>query len=234
MLELITFTGIDERTSKDGVLEVARRHRATEWGFLAGSATGKKPRYPPLATIDAWRDFTADNGLQTALHLCGRYSREIAAGRGNEHLQLCARFGRVQVNLPGAERYARIGAIAEFQAALGVPVILQHDDGWDSVPGEHDGIEYLFDRSGGRGLAPKRLCDHWPEPRADKRRYGYAGGIRIENADQAFAFANSHGDDCRTWLDMETHVRTDDHLDLGKVESICKLREQHFVADPST
>ena len=181
MLELVTFTGIDVRTSKDGVLEVARTHRAIEWGILAGSATGKEPRYPPLTTIDAWRAFAAENSLKTALHLCGRYSRNVAAGRGGEHLRLCAGFSRVQVNLPAAERHARIGAIVEFQAMLGVPVVLQHDGDWDSVPREHDGIEYLFDRSGGQGLAPERLCDHWPEPRADGRRYGYAGGIRIEN-----------------------------------------------------
>lgn len=134
MPELITFTGIDERTSRDGVLELARRRHGIEWAMLVGSATGQEPRFPPLATIDAWRDFAADHRLRTALHLCGRYSRDVAAGRGREHLALCAGFSRVQVNLPAAERHARIGAIIEFQQALGVPVILQHDGGWDSVP----------------------------------------------------------------------------------------------------
>ena len=115
-----------------------------------------------------------------------------------------------------------------------MPVILQHDDGWDSVAREHDGIEYLFDRSGGRGLAPEQLCDHWPEPRADGRRYGYAGGIRIENAHQAFAFAKRHERDCRTWLDMETHVRSDDYLDRGKVEPSADSEGNTALANPST
>ena len=232
MPELITFTGIDERTSRDGVLELARRRHGMKWAMLVGSATGQEPRFPPLATIEAWRDFAPDHRLRTALHLCGRYSRDVAAGRGREHLALCAGFSRVQVNLPSAERHARIGAIVEFQQALGVPVILQHDGGWDSGPTRHEGIEYLFDRSGGRGVAPDRLCEHWPEPRADGRRYGYAGGIRIETAHEAFAFSERHGEACRSWLDMETHIRTDDRLDLGKVERICRLGPAHATSEP--
>ena len=233
MLELVTFTGVDIRTSRQRAVELAEQHPGTEWGFLAGSATGNEPRFPPFTTLAAWRDFAADNGLRTALHLCGRYSREVARGRGREHLSLWAGFGRVQINLAAAERHARIGAIVEFQDALGAPVILQHDRGWDAVPTMHEGIEYLFDRSGGRGLAPERLCEHWPDAPAETRRYGYAGGIRITNAHHAFAFAMRQRNGSSTWLDMETHVRSDDYLDLSKVEKICKLRRRAETGEPN-
>ena len=105
MLELVTFTGIDVRTSKDGVLEVARKHRAIEWGILAGSATGKEPRFPPLTTIDAWRAFATDNSLKTALHLCGPL-QPGRRGRQGRRAPAAVRWVQPRAGQPAGSRAA--------------------------------------------------------------------------------------------------------------------------------
>ena len=138
----------------------------------------------------------------------------------------------MQVNLPANERHGRVDAIVEFQQSLGVPVILQHEGA--GTTSRENTMASSSCSTGRVGEESRRssLCEHWPERPADGRRYGYAGGIRIENALEAFAFTQRHGEACRTWLDMETHIRTDDYLDLGKVERICRLRCAHGRCEP--
>ena len=82
----------------------------------------------------------------------------------------------------------------------------------------HPRIEYLFDESGGRG---KR--GDWPDPWPvlPGMRCGYAGGLGPDNVDEALEFVERHPD-ARIWLDMESGVRTNDWMDLEKVEAVCQ------------
>ena len=217
MIEFLTLCGVDERTREEEVLGLAERFRNIEIGVLAGTRTGHEPRYPPLPVIDRWRSFGRNHAIGTALHLCGRLARSVAVGHHEEALALSTGFGRVQINLlPGARRSAA-PQLQAFQQKLGRPVILQHDDFWESRPGLGlDGLEYLFDRSGGTGT---ELIGLWPSP-IQGIRVGYAGGIGPDTIGKALAFAKRYARD-RIWLDMESRIRTDDWFDINLAGAVC-------------
>ena len=230
MLELITFTGVDENTDLEEVRKIAAQYQQAEFAVLAGSQTGGgNPIFPPMDTVRKLRDL---EGVRTAVHLCGSHAR-MAAGEmytGGEHAPhplnlLCNGFGRVQINLHGdMENPARVRvsapSIERFaQETKTGSVILQHREDWEKIPLDHPGIEYLFDLSEGAGMESFEL---WPEPPAG-RRVGYAGGIGPHNIHRAMEFVNEHTH-ARLWLDMERNVRGQDYLmDLRKVREVCRM-----------
>ena len=226
MLEIITFTGIDERTDLNEVAEISAQYPETEFAVLVGSQTGgDNPIFPLWETVR--RFGTLSPGVRTAIHLCGHLARK-AAGEENlsRSLQLiCEKFGRIQVNLHGDEwdpnrvqiTNPNIKRFAE-QTGAG-SIILQHRGLWETVPIKHPRIEYLFDRSEGRG---KESFEQWPPPPEGKRA-GYAGGLGPHNIQRALKFLDRYPE-ARTWLDMERNVRTQDYwLDLRKVREVCQL-----------
>ena len=139
MLEAITFTGVGRMTGLDELARIAERYSGAEFAVLAGSKTGQgDPLYPPLETVRE----VSGRLPRTAVHLCGRYARE-SAGEGPDSGRLeeiCRGFGRVQVNLPPAERHSqeesrRLYALARFADRLEAEtVILQHREDWSRVP----------------------------------------------------------------------------------------------------
>ena len=64
---------------------------------------GDNPIFPPLDTVRELRDL---DGVNTALHFCGKYTRMAAREmRATWPVRLKARgFGRVQINLHGEAR----------------------------------------------------------------------------------------------------------------------------------
>ena len=225
MLELVTFTGVDTHTDLKELARIASEYPRAEFAVLAGSQTGgDNPIFPPLDIVRALRNL---GGVNTALHLCGKYAR-MAAGETHapESLNLlCNGFGRVQVNLHGeAENpegvQVRAARVRRFvHEAETRNVILQHRGPWSEIPMEHPRIEYLFDLSEGRG---QEGFEHWPDP-PEGRRVGYAGGLGPRNITTALEFAKGHPD-ARMWFDMERNVRDQDHrLDLDMVREVCRL-----------
>ena len=225
MLEIITFTGVDERTDLKALAQISEQYPQAEFAVLIGSQTaGQNQIFPPFRTVHAFRQLT---GVRTALHLCGQYARQVSGEeRWNHSLQLlCNDFGRVQVNLHGdhlkPERVRiRNGAIRRLAILTGIKsVILQHRGPWDTVPLQHPRVEYLFDLSEGSG---QESFSQWPEP-PEGRRAGYAGGLGPHNILQAMDFVDKHPA-ARLWLDMERNVRTPDYwFDLDKVAEVCRL-----------
>ena len=139
MLEAITFTGIGRRTDLDELAGIAGRYPRAEFAILAGSQTGQgDPLYPPLETV---REVAASLP-RTAVHLCGRYARESAGEELGSGLleSICRDFGRVQVNLPPAERHSqeesrRLYALTRFADRLDAEtLILQHREDWIRIP----------------------------------------------------------------------------------------------------
>jgi hypothetical protein len=230
VLEIITFTGVDENTDLEEVRKIAARHPEAEFAVLAGTQTGwGNPIFPPLDVIRKLRDL---EGVRTAVHLCGIYAR-MAAGEtdagetDNPHSLniLCNGFGRVQINLHGDmanPNRVRVSArsVESFAERTGTgSVILQHRGPWADIPLDHPRVEYLFDLSEGAGIESFEL---WPHP-PQGRRAGYAGGIGPHNIRRAMEFVNEHTH-AQLWLDMERNVRTPDYLmDLGKVREVCGL-----------
>ena len=110
----------------------------------------------------------------------------------------------------------RTQALIEFAEAVSCDhVIVQHRDGFDTVPVDHPKVEYLFDRSGGAGRAG---FHEWPHP-PRRGRVGYSGGIGPANIDQAMEFVNQRPS-YAMWLDMEGRVRDDGWLCLPAVKAV--------------
>ena len=224
-LEIVTFTGIDLRTSMSEAHEIQMEFPRVEFGILVGSKThpntSESNRFPPLSIIDSWRiknTSETENTFETegiAIHLCGKYSRDATRRDGDmEHaFDICTGFERVQVNSAKYPDHERIERFAEEVDARSI--ILQRRSA--EHPIHHPQIEYLFDKSGGRGTEG---FSHWPDPEREGR-CGYAGGINPGNVAKVLEFVTRHGDR-RVWIDMETGVRTDDWLDLGKVREVCE------------
>ena len=101
MLELVTFTGVDAHTDLKELARIANEYPRAEFAVLAGSQTGgDNPIFPPMDTVRALRNL---DGVNTDLHLCGKYARMAAGETHAPHSLnlLCNGFGRVHVNLHG-------------------------------------------------------------------------------------------------------------------------------------
>lgn len=200
--DFITFTGVDNQTPISRMQELSATF-PIEWGVLfSPQRQGHDPRYPGRQALDR----ILASGLRLAAHLCGGYSVRIMDGMAPDVPVDLAAFSRVQVNhsAPDAAR------IAEFSSRCGRRCISQTRSG--EFPAD-DRLDWLFDASGGRGMAPL----FWP--RYPGRPVGYAGGIGPENVAASIDAIGAHGS---YWIDMESRVRTGDIFDLDCVEEVCQ------------
>ena len=220
----LTFTGVDEHTDLDALAALWRQYPLVEIAVLAGThttngpasaRTDPNPRFPSRTTISAFMGLAKGLGRQSAIHLCGCYSREVNGGSFQNARVLTQGFSRVQVN--AREKDYEMMSIQEFADKLGddYEIIIQTRETPTRVF-EHPKISRLFDKSGGRGIANFL---EWSPPPDESGHMGYAGGINPDNVEQALERATAMA--TRTWLDMESGVRTDNRFDLAKVKRVC-------------
>ena len=226
MIETVTFTGVDNHTSLLDLPGIARQYPKVEFGILIGSQPGGI--YRTLPEAEEFKSYCRFMGIRSALHLCGRYSRLVMDTGGATNfnaydlLGVCAGFNRVQVNLHGDYwNQNRIDVSAEniiwFASEVEADsVILQHREPWEDTPVRHPSIEYLFDRSEGRGAEG---FDAWPPP-PPHVRVGYAGGLGPQNIGRALAFSEKHPD-ARLWFDMESNIRQAGVFSAARVSMVC-------------
>lgn len=214
--EFITFTGVGDDTQIPAMLGLARLY-PIEWGVLFSSKRqGREPRYPAWDKIQALAHFASrrnDDCLTLAAHICGNYSSDImntGQVRGVDAV-LGRYFRRAQVN----HKWPEVGQVADWALRCGVRAVLQHQSS-DYVPTQAS-VDWLFDASGGRGIAP----EDWPMARSDEQLCGFAGGL---NADNVVAAVNYIGrTTTRYWLDIESGVRDDnDRFSLEKCRAVCE------------
>jgi hypothetical protein len=200
--QFITFTGADDATSIESMAALSARY-PIEWAILfSPSRQGKDPRYPGVAALGR----LSASGLRLAAHLCGDYARDVVEGRDPEIPVMLGSYARLQINhaAPNPE------AIAAYSKRVGVPCIAQARG--ETFP-DDTSISWLFDASGGRGIAPKA----WP--RHPGRTVGYAGGIGPDNVASSLAAIAADGP---YWIDMESGVRTGDLFNLDLVAAVCE------------
>jgi hypothetical protein len=222
-LRFVTFTGVDERTDFDSlvnqVVDAGRNARFIEWGVLySPSNAGKGGRYPSLEWLEDFAKKANEADLNIALHLCGSIVKDLVeCARTRERspdvnrvLKLAEKFGRVQLNTRGkeADEYAFKQLITLLSRNENrTCVILQWNE--HNAPlcrrlsFEHS-FEALVDGSGGRGITPAS----WPKlTEYDVRRFGYAGGLGPHNIlDQLPGIYEVAGDKT-FWIDMEQSLR---------------------------
>lgn len=206
--EFITFTGVDDHTSIDEMHRLSLVY-PIEWGVLFSPKRQGEGRYPGLNFIRTLVA-TRSDFVKLAAHLCGGDARDVVERGLGQHDQLIYdHFQRVQINTADPE--VKPSLIANWARHLEVSPILQCRGEFPDV----DGVEFLFDASGGRGIAPKA----WPK--GLNYRCGYAGGLNPDNVAAAVADIGTKAG--AYWIDMETGVRDDrDRFSLDKCQAVCE------------
>ena len=108
MIEILTFTGVDEKTDLQRMAELSRKYPKIEFGFLVGSKSRfdkSSGIWPSIFFVENMSVGCRKYDINTAIHLCGKYAREAITGfKGNNAPDLYPLlrhgFGRVQLNLP--------------------------------------------------------------------------------------------------------------------------------------
>lgn len=244
-LTRVTITGADDAVRPASLLELSEEFDFVEWGILVSETRRRTPRYPSFAWCFGFStDFegpVADRLARAALHLCGRDAR-AAFGHDfswiDNHSHV---FGRVQLN--GFQSFIKDDdALASiFRLAMGRPekrFILQAPteeamhaaqtiaSACRPVPDDEvRNVLALWDPSGGTG-APTST---WPSAPLGLK-VGYAGGIGPDNVVDMIHLINAVTSQ-DFWIDMESHVRTNDAFDLDKVRRVLELAKP-FVRPP--
>lgn len=219
----ITFTGVDERTDIDSLLDIQARYPRAEFGMLMAVEPTKRPnRYPDPRGAMARRILfgSVRKGVNLSAHLCGGLAREAAYGNWDNVYRHCPcfpSFQRCQLNIVRLEDVEDpVGHFAP--PTLDELIIQQHGadkcDAFLAIPDKYRrGV--LLDASGGKGV--------YADPAILEGPYhvGYAGGL---NPGNVRGFVETLLADSRVgdfWIDMETGVRTsDDWLNLDQVEAV--------------
>lgn len=206
----ITITGLDEFTDMERVSDLSQEFNV-EWGVLfSRNKQGKDIRYPSFDVIEKFLKYNVGTfGL--AAHLCGEYTQHIMEEIimfSFEETNLLFEFDAWQINHTNPDIKVLNRLYNSFGATKSI--IAQWRDE-TKFPLDWGNIFPLFDISGGKGISPELL----PESGSDKL-VGYAGGISPRNIRDFNARVNAYN----YWLDMESGVRTDNKLDLDKVEEV--------------
>lgn len=232
MLVGVTISGADKDTSADDMRRLSAQYPFLEWAMLVGGhREAERPRYPSDATLDARMD------AAQAAHFCGAAMREILDGR----LTTLERFlgmRRIQLNVGGlpiiGEKVAAALNVLSGRVPARRPTFLVQVDRLHGlqelrrIDSAVEGYDFapLFDMSGGRGLwlSPEDIQRHAAWARLWGQAHpggivGFAGGIAPDNVEWIVQeIQQAH--DGPFWIDMESGVRTDDRLDLRKVERV--------------
>ncbi len=220
MIDLCTFTGLDDRSDLSRIVALSAEFPYLEFGvLLSRTPEDKDARYPAYRQIESIVK-TLSGRVRLALHVCGRAVGEFVEGASDIDELVSAGIGRIQLNfsLPKVAF-----STEELDAAISrtsAKVITQHFPSNSALVTALASADHqvLHDLSGGRGIA---ATDHVP-PFPGKYT-GYAGGMGPENAlETASAIAAVSGD-TPVWIDMESRIRTDGYLDLDKCESVARV-----------
>jgi hypothetical protein len=204
----IAFTGVDRLEALPGMAALSARY-PIEWGLLLDEAQEGQPLFPDAELRAKLRPL----GLRLAAHVCGGAARAIADQPGFSELDLGG-FQRVQVNhgFKGSTE-AQVANVSAYGRRMGVRSMLQC---LGAFPDDAR-VDWLFDTSFGEGVSPSA----WPALPETGPFCGFAGGIGPHNA-AAVVAAIAAPPGALYWIDMESRVRTDGWLDLGKCEAVCK------------
>lgn len=208
---IVTFTGADDETSIDKMVEMSQAYSFVEFGILISSKKQGSPRYPTSGWLT---DFVEAKLPKVALHLQGRLLRDLMAGGdafAKEFADLIAGSQRIQLNFHGEDSILYYDELFKARLAESFPkhqFIFQVD----GVNGqaildtarktdESERFSPLFDKSAGAGILP----DSWPVN--DKYPFaGYAGGLGAHNVSKVVPSIEVAASGNRYWIDMETWV----------------------------
>lgn len=220
MLNRVTFTGVDDRTNVNDLVDLTKRFPFVEFGVLISKGNTNKNvvnRYPNATIFKKLKN----KGLNLSCHLCGSVARNIVKKDDwNEFFDLLGKdyeiFNRFQLNVSGVKGFSRdIHFIEDKDFIIQLKEDMSLYDFYKDLPNVYG----FQDNSGGVG----RFEDNWLD---SDRYFGYAGGLNIDNVESVIRdlYVVNNAD---FWIDMETSVRTFDWFDTNKCEQILKICEAY-------
>lgn len=234
MITTVTITGADDSIRPSELLPLTNRYPYVEWALLVSrSSTGFK-RFPSIKWIEELQSLSPD--LKLSCHLCGAYVKQILLGDidfiAKDLRTIWSAFQRVQINTHGIPHpFHQKEMLEVFGLWPEKEYIFQYDNQNSDIllAAHRNGIKCstLFDLSHGAGISPSEWPDLLPGIKC-----GYAGGISPENIINECIRVSEKTIEIETWIDMETHVRSnnDEDFDLTKVES-CLSQSQPFIKE---
>lgn len=237
-IDKVTITGADDSTDVQWMLAMQERYPFVEWGILVSHSSMGRYRFPSLDWLV--RLVPHQDKLQTSMHVCGKWVRQICDGDWSDMLSaigvVSERAKRVQLNFHAYthklnDRFFKSAQIASQNS--GWQLIFQIDSVNDGLLAQarinHLDAVPLYDLSGGAGVLPSQ----WPK-QLEGVYAGYAGGLGPRNVLEQVEKIKSVASG-RIWIDMETRVRTEDdsRLDESLVELVleqCSQMDCLYVA----
>lgn len=206
----IAFTGVDRLELRGEMERLARRY-PIEWGILIDEQPRQSALFPPPELVHA---LVEGSTMRWAAHVCGALATRIASGEERSPKDFLKPFKRLQINHGFSGSSAEQARhCSEYARLMGSRAVLQCQGEFPQDPQ----VDWLYDVSFGRGSRPTS----WPALPRGETLCGFSGGINAENVrDILGAIAAAPGS--TYWIDMESGVRTDGLLDLGKCEAVCR------------
>lgn len=229
----ITFTGVDDVTNVNYLLNLTNifPQLNIEFGVLYSKSNAGKGRYPSFYKINEICEYITKNRgkpeqINFALHVCGSSVGDLLDNK-EDTSWICKSFDRIQLNFV-YPRYSKEQLQKFLNNNLDKRIIFQYNDKNAEICNDLvkncPNLELLFDKSGGKGIAP----DSWPNCISGVR-CGYAGGLGPDNINDEFKKINLITKNQNIWLDMETKLRTNDTFDILKVIDVCNKLTSHNV-----
>lgn len=228
MKKIVTFTGVDNKTSLTSLQILANRYSSIEFGILVSKSNtnlDKVNRFPSFETID--KVLNADLS-SVSCHICGELARhyvhtgdfsEIRDFLGQERVD---KFSRFQLNIRGYDNYKLFVIDEDIHIIIQVSDPKSYQYFYQMQELNPDKVEALIDYSGGHG---KLGCFNYVSD--GDEIFGYAGGININNVAYILGYIEGKMEyNVNYWIDMESSVRTDDWFDTSKVREICSEVEK--------
>ncbi len=202
----VTFTGVDRVELIPGMMELSAEY-PIEWGILLDPAQEDNILFPAQNE----RTELLSSPLRFAAHVCGKPAQAIANG-GRPEVDLRG-FARLQLNhsRQGSSEAAIANAYS-YCLGQGLRLALQCQG---EFPADTR-ADWLFDVSFGAGAR----VTAWPVVHRSHPFCGFSGGLSPTTIGEALSKFRAAVD---YWIDMESGVRTDGLLDLGKCAQVCKL-----------
>lgn len=249
-----TFTGVDNSTDLEYLEFHSFLYPFVEWGVLLSfDRMGKDPRYPSLETFLKFKKIrdNAKTKMNSALHLCGRAAHAfISNSFTDDECELfntvSSGFDRIQLNINMCDsRYDttnyhnNISSLALTAKLIRQHLILQYNDNNKELFQDPD-IQYIIkqgyvhvlkDSSGGKGIYNSDFeIPIWCMDAV----LGFAGGYGPENIEHALEEIYLNVKDNKLssqhfTIDMEGKIRTDDKLDLDKINQVSTIANNFLL-----